>query len=643
MPIKTFLQARYRVRIRALLCFFVLIAQNTAGQSENGEHLFAKFGMSLQPSTRECQVSVTRTLDVTGHYGHSRAHLRAEYYWIKVAQFCIPVVMISAAEKAPYESYSLGRSTAVVLGGGPGQGGMTSDYSVTFWAQELLSQDRYTEIILYDAPGTQGVEPYPFDTEPCKAVDRAYLNHLRAFEPSKTALLHELSQLTSCFKHMSENGDNLPQDYSTAQQALWLEAILIQLERFSVSLIGISYGTRLADLADLLFERVYIRERIVDGYYPIGIFAQADDPNSAEAIHNFLYKVSAQYFLDEEDSQLSRKSFDDTISRLKTLRVRLSYINRDYTYAEEPLALSSLLLQAVASQLTYDASSWWRLGELISKTQAILSADYPLAEKQWQIEILWRPVVSSTLQFLFDPDFSAPLYYLTECQDRFAFQNHALGLESTYVDESEATEARKNRCDAIDNVEGFRNLRHRATCTNQLAVAMHRSSQIEEAKEFIKEHYAPFTAEDFQLTAVCDAIGAAGLLVDARSYSAQGIAIRSRKDNSGRDNKKVLFKKSAFGNRSISLPERHRNYSPRVSLGAMQDLATPLEWTYQAQKQSAFPAIIAHDTAHSVIYHQTCARHWTAYLPPIIGSRKDRNHYHYARITQECNQPNYFD
>ena len=531
---------------------------------------------------------------------------------VKLDGFSTAVVILSK-RATPYRIARANlERTAIILGGGPGQGGMLHAQSLLFWAEELQAQDRYGQFILYDVPGSPLVSPYPFDNESCRAITANYLKELENKHLSRHALASELALLSACFEAFLRDDANTVYNFTTVSQALWLEQLLLGLGMQQVSLVGISYGTRLADVADRVFTKVFIEERILDGYYPFDRKVQADDPRTLMQTDQLVFEAFNRVREDNGDLPSSYIDYQRLVAELINLEVALHWINEEHVYSDKKLLLGSTLFTLVQGQVAYDSSSWWELGNLLYKSEIILEESYSVSDKQSLLAKLWRHAVSNQIQFVIDEDFSTALFYLTECQDRFASDvpGSAKLANKTASDTTAA-------CNTANELPA--GIRHRAPCSEQAAIDTIRSSRNTQAYAFIQERFPGLTTEDFQIPPVCTRLAQLGLLYSFSRSEGRHVLPQSTKTSIARSTS-----------------------SPKIVFSGREDLATPYTWTQSAQQKQSFLSIVANDTAHSVIYHGTCDDHWSAYLYRQRVNSKQTAGLPMVQTTVECNKAAFF-
>ena len=482
--------------------------------------------------------------------------------------FTIEVPVVELLRPLPYRFTAASLPSAVVLGGGPGAGGMTSPDNILFWAEELWSQERYGRIILYDAPGTPETRPQVLASDECssyRALASAFLSDGQSFPAQQTqdfkafkrcaASLAEKHQGKSALARASSSQDPTPSraslDLSTLAQVGYLESLLLSLDIRQTALIGISYGSRVADVADGHFKDILITERVLDGYYPVHPQVLPDDPGGLLRFESLALAAVNWYRSEEGAAPVSAADFTPALLKVSAMSLPINWLPEDHYYAEQALVLNYTNLALLLGNLGYDSSSWWGIGEGLSGLVDLVAMQASREEMSLKLNQLLRKELSFAVRAYLDPQFDAVLWLLTECSDRYGVENA----------ERDALIKTQNR--------------------ETLAAVKRRLGNVE--------------TRALRMDGYCAHLDSLGMLPGA-NYALLNAQARAS-----------------------------YQYSPRTIFAGAQDVVTPLSWSLLGIAEDPALLVIAGDTAHSVIYHGTCDRHWTDYLshaaalPPASG------------------------
>jgi pimeloyl-ACP methyl ester carboxylesterase len=171
----------------------------------------------------------------------------------------------AAIELALVVLHSTGSTTlepVLYLAGGPGNSGTNAMYEyVDDPVREVAT------LIFLDQRGTG----FSFPSLDCPEVD----------EDSETAM-------QDCYHRLVDSGVALDA-YRTAENAADVNDVISALQLESVTLYGISYGTRLA-LTVMKEPHPAIRAVILDGVYPLNVYAYEEDGSNIVRVFNLIFE-----------------------------------------------------------------------------------------------------------------------------------------------------------------------------------------------------------------------------------------------------------------------------------------------------------------------------------------------------------------
>jgi pimeloyl-ACP methyl ester carboxylesterase len=141
----------------------------------------------------------------------------------------LPVTVLRATNPVPLQP-------VVIPGGGPG---FAATPQAHFWADHAIRVDH--DIVLYDQRGTGGADP----SLECPERDREVLRALQSFEEPPLDRYAIAESWLVCRARLEAEGIDLD-DYDTAANAADLDALRSALGYEQWTILGISYGSRLA-------------------------------------------------------------------------------------------------------------------------------------------------------------------------------------------------------------------------------------------------------------------------------------------------------------------------------------------------------------------------------------------------------------
>lgn len=146
-----------------------------------------------------------------------------------------------------------GRDMVVLLAGGPGQAASESYIGVKAAMEPLL---KHHDIVLLDQRGTGGSNPL---TCP-KSKDAGAVKHVPTLDLDKLK-----SQVSACLQALKGKAD--PRFYTTTDAVADLEAVRQALGAPQFDLVGVSYGTRMAQQYAMRHPQA-VRAMVLDGVVP---------------------------------------------------------------------------------------------------------------------------------------------------------------------------------------------------------------------------------------------------------------------------------------------------------------------------------------------------------------------------------------
>ncbi len=225
------------------------------------------------------------------------------------------------------------------LDGGPG-GAATDDYPVVAAAFAPLRQQHH--ILLIDQRGTGGSNA--LDCQHLRNTITDRLEELGGDQARAQAVLDD------CLKEISTNAD--PQFYTTTDAAQDLEAVRRALGNPELNLVGVSYGTRMAQQYAARFPDS-VRSIVLDSAVPNSLALGQDHARNLENA------VQAQLALCTANTEC-RSRFGDPYAQLKTLHARLSaqpvkvQVPDPNTYQASERTLTAVRLAGLVRLYTYN-------------------------------------------------------------------------------------------------------------------------------------------------------------------------------------------------------------------------------------------------------------------------------------------------
>jgi pimeloyl-ACP methyl ester carboxylesterase len=212
------------------------------------------------------------------------------------------------------ESANPDRDVIVFLDGGPG-GAATDDYPGVAGAFELLRRRHH--VLLIDQRGTGG--SHALDCEPVEAVaggpkpDEAP-SVLKGAARTEAALRAGLARLKECVARIAPHA--APQFYGTDDAARDLEAVRVALGGPALDLVGVSYGTRMAQHYAQRYPGS-VRAIVLDSAVPNELALGADNARNLEDV---LQRLAARC---RADAQCQRR-FGDPYETMQRVESRLT-------------------------------------------------------------------------------------------------------------------------------------------------------------------------------------------------------------------------------------------------------------------------------------------------------------------------------
>jgi pimeloyl-ACP methyl ester carboxylesterase len=219
----------------------------------------------------------------------------------------------------------------VFLDGGPG-GAATEDYPGIAPALTLLRERR--DILLIDQRGTGGSNALACGSN--GASEQA-----SAATPKPRDLSTSLQLIQQCLVAVRMHA--APEHYTTTDAIMDLEAIRQALEAPQLNLLGISYGTRVAQQYAARYPH-WVRSMVLDSAVPNTLALGSDHARNLERVLRLLFaRCSAE--------EACRRSFGDTYATLYQLRDRLRAQPQSLT-VRDPSDYQALQMDFSAEDLT---------------------------------------------------------------------------------------------------------------------------------------------------------------------------------------------------------------------------------------------------------------------------------------------------
>lgn len=335
------------------------------------------------------------------HYA-SKSTVKCYYFSTPDGGFMLPLALIRNKTDQPLSS----RHLLVHIGGGPGQGNMTSATEIEYWVKWLEDSGAEFDLLIFDPRGTgQGKGVWK-----CEAFDKKmkYVLSQPLQVDEEMSLLNR--ELEPCFEQLAEyvhtlqKGKNQVNNglsaFSTQQQAGDVNAMVRALGYQNAHLWGVSYGTRVALAAA---KDNNIKSLILDSPYPFerGLFS--DWPILYERIfrlHDNLFQKIMP------DSEFSYQELYQKLSvELKKHPRKFNVV--DWQTSEViPFVLTADRLLELSFSVLYNEQMY----QLFYLGLATLALD-------GNVDQNFDMVIEDFVINIFDEGFNSMVYFATECVD----------------------------------------------------------------------------------------------------------------------------------------------------------------------------------------------------------------------------------
>ena len=298
------------------------------------------------------------------------------------------------------DSPRFARHALISVPGGPGQGAMTDVYWLNHWLDWYAEEGADTDLVLYDPRGTSGSSSY----WSCRAYAEALARSLAEgasikqerdiIEPALAPCLEAYDQWLKQNAQIAEGIFAL----STEHNAEDLRALITVLDYERVSLLGTSYGTRVA-LRAASHQKVHML--LLDSPYPFQHGTALDWPH----IRQNVLRLHAQQFALRYGG--AKGSYGDLREQLRQrlhelpVQFRLQHWGNGRYY---PFLLTRYRLHDLELQALYRAED---LSDYYRALLRFLDGD------DGDIQDLLERFLTNAL----DGEFSHLVYFATECND----------------------------------------------------------------------------------------------------------------------------------------------------------------------------------------------------------------------------------
>lgn len=205
----------------------------------------------------------------------------------------------------------------MLLSGGPGEKTVATANFAAGVFQEI-APDR--DLIMFDQRGVGLSEP----ALECPEWNDAFLASLNETDPEQ-ALAGPFNALTACRERLEAEGYNLSA-YNTVQNAADVNDILVALGYEQVNLLGVSYGSVLAQAVMRDFPNI-VRSAVIDSVLPLeGSFFVDTATTASTALDNLLAACTADEACNAAYPDLRQKLFD-LIDKLNAEPVPITLTN----------------------------------------------------------------------------------------------------------------------------------------------------------------------------------------------------------------------------------------------------------------------------------------------------------------------------
>jgi pimeloyl-ACP methyl ester carboxylesterase len=269
----------------------------------------------------------------------------------------LAVVIFRAGDDAPADPVML-------LSGGPGEKTVAN---ANFAAGSFLEIAPDRDLIVFDQRGVGLSEP----ALECPEWNEAFLASLNEADPEK-ALTGPYDALTVCHERLVAEGYNLSA-YNTVQNAADVNDIMVALGYQQVNLLGVSYGSVLAQAVMRDFPDI-VRSVIIDSVLPLsGSFFVDTATTASQALDNLLAACTADEACNAAYPNLRQVLFD-LIDKLNVEPVDITLTN-PLTGAKVPSRLSG---DSVLSNLVFFLYQAPILPQLPQTIFDVAAGDYTL-------------------------------------------------------------------------------------------------------------------------------------------------------------------------------------------------------------------------------------------------------------------------
>ena len=329
----------------------------------------------------------------------------------RTESFRFPVTRIRSAHVDDLES----REAVILVPGGPGQGGMTSEDWVLDWHQWMVNNDSGNDLILYDPRGVLGGDTFWL----CDAYEARVKELLKQHVTMAQEVDILQPILHACLLEYDQSLRNtaFPEagllSFSTKHNAADLQRLMRAFDYDGYHLWGTSYGTRVALTA--AFDPL-VKTLLLDSPYPFHRGGIADWPRvltESLAIHQRRFVE----FTEQDETNNAALSYIEQLQRLnKSLEKNPQTWSLENWNTNERIdfTLNPDRLLSLQFDVLYDEA-------LVGMYYTALKS---LPERSDEMTIVMELFITNAL----DPAFSSMVYIATECND------NGLGEQADYFD-----------------------------------------------------------------------------------------------------------------------------------------------------------------------------------------------------------------
>jgi len=318
------------------------------------------------------------------------------------AQTALPLVVLRAG------LFARSKSATVYLSGGPGGSSYLYQEAMPYWRewmQQRLGLDH--DLVLYDQRGSG----YALPRLACEPADAISLQGVLDGIDSEAWWAAVMPALEACAADVPER-ERSAGLYSTATAAQDLRelvrALRDELGYESVRLYGVSYGSRLAQVA-LARPLPEVERVVLDGFYPAGLALEASFAADFASILDAMDADCVARARCEPSAGRLRQLLNRGMDRLRAEPVRLTLSSALELPPELEAARSLLLTSETLFALTEHL--------LTTGADAALLRERLQEAADGRIGEAWQAVLNEWLWGLADPEFSTLAQLLIECRD----------------------------------------------------------------------------------------------------------------------------------------------------------------------------------------------------------------------------------